>query len=79
MILKRFSVIIDVLTDVWVEEVNTTLVEAFSIDVRTDAVILDTLSDVSVDTIIGVVSDINAVEVLTDVIVNILVAAMAAL
>ena len=71
--------IIDVLTDVWVEEVNAILVEAFSIDERTDVVILDTLSDVYVDTIIGVVSDINAVEVLTDVIVNILVAAMAAL
>ena len=76
---KRFSVIIDALTDVWVEEVNTTLVETFSIDVWTDMVILDTLSDVSVDVIIEVVSSDIGVEVLTDVNVNVLLAVATAL
>ena len=48
MIFNRFtypSVVIDVLTDVWVEEVIKVFVEVFAVIVRTDAVI-DMLSDV---------------------------------
>ena len=48
MIFNRFShrcVVIDVLSDVWVEEVIKVLVEVFVVDVRAD-VVIDTLSGV---------------------------------
>ena len=68
MILKRIShprVIIDVLTDVRVEEIIKILVVLFTIGVRAN-VVIDTLSCVSlVDATIDVVYD-NGVEVLTD-------------
>ena len=81
MIFKRISHlcgIIDVLTDVWVEDFIKTLVEVFVINVWADGV-FDT-SGVQVDVIIGVVasSDIG-VEMLTDVNTNILPATMTTL
>ena len=68
-------VIIDVLTDVWVEEV---MVEVCIINVWSD-VVIDTLPGVSVDVIIDVVASDIGVEVLTDVNVNVLLADMTAL
>ena len=71
-------VIIDVLTDVWVEYVIKAAVGVFTINVWTGGVI-GTLSGVQADVIIAVVSDID-VEILADVNANVLVvAAMAPL
>ena len=70
-------VFIDVLTDVWVEDVFKILVEVFTITVPDD-VMIDTLSGVCVDLTIDVVSDIG-VEVLTDVNANAVVETMSAL
>ena len=77
MICKNKSdpcVIIDVLTDVWVEEVIKTLVGVFTINVRT-VMVLDVLSGAYVDVIIDVESD-TGVEVLTDVNASVLVTAV---
>ena len=68
-------VIIDVLTDVWVEEV---MVEVCIINVWSD-VVIDTLPGVSVDVIIDVLASDIGVEVLIDVNVNVLLADMTAL
>ena len=69
MIFNRFphpSVVTDVLADVWIEEVNSSLVEVIVI-----------LSDVYVDVAVDAASDIS-VEVLTDANANVLVAVMTA-
>ena len=68
-------VIMDVLTDVWVEEV---MVEVCIINVWSD-VVIGTLPGVSVDVIIDVLASDIGVEVLTDVNVNVLLADMTAL
>ena len=76
MIFNRFTypcVIIDELTDLWVEEVMA----AFVIKVWTD-LLIDTFSDVWSDVTIDVVSNIG-VEVLTGVYANVLVVVMTAL
>ena len=68
MIFNRFvhsRMVIDVLTDVWVEEIREMLVGGFVINVWADMVI-GTLSTVYVDVTFDVVSDIG-IEVLTDV------------
>ena len=65
-------VVIDVLSDVWVEEIIKELEEGFVINVWADMVI-GALSRVQVDITIDVVSDIG-VEVMTDINVNVLVA-----
>ena len=70
-------VIIDVLADVWVEEVVKVYVNMSVINVWAD-VVIGTLSDVQVEVTIDVVSDIG-VEVLIDIHVNVLVAAMTTL
>ena len=80
MIFNRFvhsRMVIDVLTDVWVEEVIKVFVEVFAVNVWT-GVVIDSMSDVQVDVKIDVVSDID-VEVLTDVNANVLVVTMTAL
>ena len=77
MVLKRIShprVVIDVLTDVWVEEVIKTSVGVFAINVWTD-VTIGMLSGVKVDVVVDVLSDIG-VEALADVDANVLVVAM---
>ena len=73
------GVVIDVLTDVWVEEVVKVLriVKVFVMNVWANSVI-DTLSDVQVDVTIDAVSDTD-VEALTDVNTNILIDAMTSL
>ena len=80
MIFNRFthpSSIIDLLADVWVEEIIKVVVRVFIIKVCSDPVI-DILSGVLVDvTMIDLVSDIG-VEVLSDVNANAVVAAMTA-
>ena len=80
MIFNRFthpSSIIDLLADVWVEEIIKVVVRVFNIKVCSDPVI-DILSGVLVDvTMIDLVSDIG-VEVLSDVNANAVVAAMTA-
>ena len=73
---NRFTypcVIVDVLADVWVEEIREMLVGGFVINVWADMVI-GTLSTVYVDVTFDDVSDIG-VEVLTDVNTNVLIAA----
>ena len=67
-------VTIDMLTDVWVEEVIKILVEVFVIDARSD-VAIDTSSGVLDGAMIDVGSDIDA-DVLTDVNANVLVPVM---
>ena len=67
-------VVIDVLTDVWVEEVIKIFAGVFVINVRT-AVVIDMFSAAWLDVTIDVVSDIG-VEVLTDVNTNVLVVEM---
>ena len=77
MIFNRFThprLIIDVLTDVCVEEVTKILVGGFVINVW-DGMVIDTLSTVYVDVTFDDVSDIG-VEVLTDVDANVLGAVM---
>ena len=77
---NRFThacVVIDVLADVWDEDIIKVLVEEFVINVWTD-VLIDTLSGVCLDVTIDIVSDVD-VEVLTDVNGNVLVTTAAAL
>ena len=74
----RPSVTIDLMSDVWLEEVIKVFVVVLSINGWADDVVIDTLSGVYVDVIIDVVFDIG-VEVLTDVDSNVLIAAMTAL
>ena len=78
MIFNRFThpcVIIDVLADVWVEEIIKILVGVFVINVWT-GVVIDTLSGVSAEVIIDVVDCDIGVEALTAVNANVVVATM---